>query len=103
MSQQVAMLSLQAPFPVLVTAAGDRAGILFLGFLASTVHNPHTRRPYARAASGFLGWCAVVGASSITAIQPQHVATWIELQTQTWPAATVRLQLAAIRPCSTGS
>jgi site-specific recombinase XerC len=83
--------------PALVTAAGERAGIRFLEFFASAIRNPHTRRAYARAAGDFLAWCADAGVSSVTAVQPLHVATWIELQTQTLSAPTVKQHLAAIR------
>jgi hypothetical protein len=34
--------------PVLVTAAGDPAGIRFLDFFAANIRNPHTRRAYAK-------------------------------------------------------
>jgi site-specific recombinase XerD len=83
--------------PALVVAAGERAGIRFLEFFASAIRNPHTRRAYARAAGDFLTWCAGAGVTSITAVQPLHVAAWIELQTQTSSAPTVKQQLAAIR------
>jgi site-specific recombinase XerD len=85
------------PLPVLVTSAGERAGIRFLEFFASAIRNPHTRRAYARAAGDFLAWCAGAGVTSITAVQPLHVAGWIELQTQTHSAPTVKQRLAAIR------
>ncbi|SAL85758.1 phage integrase family protein [Caballeronia choica] len=83
--------------PALVIAAGDRAGVRFLEFFASAIRNPHTRRAYARAAGDFLSWCAGAGVRTITDIQPLHVATWIELQTQTLSAPTVKQRLAAIR------
>jgi site-specific recombinase XerC len=83
--------------PALVIAAGDRAGVRFLEFFASAIRNPHTRRAYARAAGDFLAWCAGAGVPSITGVQPLHVAAWIELQTQTLSAPTVKQHLAAIR------
>jgi site-specific recombinase XerC len=83
--------------PTLVVTAGDRASVRFLEFFASAIRNPHTRRAYARAAGDFLAWCAGAGVSSITAVQPLHVATWIELQTKTVSAPTVKQRLAAIR------
>src|SRR3954453_21310335 len=86
-----------ASLPALVDAAGERAGIRFLEFFASAIRNPHTRRAYARAAGDFLAWCAGAGVASITAVQPLHVATWIELQTQMSSAPTARQRLAAIR------
>lgn len=83
--------------PALVISAGERTGIRFLEFFASAIRNPHTRRAYARAAGDFLTWCADAGVPSITAVQPLHVAAWIELQTQTHSAPTVKQRLAAIR------
>jgi site-specific recombinase XerD len=90
-------LANSAPLPALVTHAGEQASIRFLEFFASAIRNPHTRRAYARAAGEFMGWCAGAGVPSITAVQPLHVAAWIELQTQTLSAPTVRQRLAAIR------
>ncbi|WP_250507130.1 tyrosine-type recombinase/integrase [Caballeronia sp. GAFFF3] len=80
-----------------MTAAGERASVRFVEFFASAIRNPHTRRAYARAAGDFLAWCACAGVTSITAVQPLHVAAWIELQTQTHSAPTVKQRLAAIR------
>jgi site-specific recombinase XerC len=37
------------------------------------------------------------GVSSITAVQPLHVGAWIELQTQSLSAPTLKQHLAAIR------
>ncbi|MFM0258071.1 tyrosine-type recombinase/integrase [Paraburkholderia sediminicola] len=83
--------------PALVVSAGERAGVRFLEFFASAIRNPHTRRAYARAAGDFLAWCAGAGVTSITEVQPLHVAAWIELQTQMSSAPTVKQRLAAIR------
>jgi site-specific recombinase XerD len=94
-NQLVALPTLSAP--ALVTAAGERAGVRFLEFFASNIRNPNTRRAYAHAVGEFLAWCAGAGVTSITAVQPLHVAAWIELQTQTLSAATVKQRLAAIR------
>lgn len=93
---QITLLA-AAAIPAIVNAAGERAGIRFLEFFASTIRNPHTRRAYARAVTDFLAWCEDHGVSSITAVQPLHVASWIELQTRGRSAPTVKLRLAAIR------
>jgi site-specific recombinase XerD len=69
----------------------------FLEFFAANIRNPHTRRAYARAADEFLGWCASVGVPSIAAVQPVHVATWIEAATRELAAPSVKQRLAAIR------
>ena len=47
----------QFRLPTLVAAAGERAGVRFLEFFASTIRNPDTRRAYARAVEDFLAWC----------------------------------------------
>ena len=84
--------------PALVAASGERAGVRFLEFFAAAIRNPHTRRAYARAAADFLVWCeAEADVASITAVQPLHVATWIERQSRERSAPTAKLRLAAIR------
>jgi site-specific recombinase XerD len=83
--------------PALVAAAGECAGMRFLEFFAANIRNPHTRRAYGRAAEEFLGWCAAAGVPSIAAVQPVHVATWIEAGTRELAAPSVKQRLAAIR------
>jgi len=84
--------------PALVQAAGERAQIRFLEFFAAGIRNPHTRRAYARAAADFLAWCeAEVDVASLVEVQPLHVATWIEIQTQERSAPTAKQRLAALR------
>jgi site-specific recombinase XerC len=97
MSEAALAVRSSSPLPTLVINAGERAGIRFLEFFASAIRNPNTRRAYAHAVSEFLAWCAQAGVRSVTAVQPLHVATWIELQTKTLSAPTVKLRLAAIR------
>ncbi len=86
-----------ARVPAIVTMAGDRAGLRFLEFFASTIRNPHTRRAYGRAVTDFLAWCADQGVPSIVNVQPLHVAAWIELQTREHAAPTAKQRLAALR------
>lgn len=88
--------------PALVAAAGERAGVRFLEFFPSTLRNLHTRRAYARAVTEFLAWCEDHAVLSITAVQPPHVAAWIELTTRERAAPTVEQHLAAVRHCSNG-
>uniref|UniRef100_UPI003BEF24ED tyrosine-type recombinase/integrase n=1 Tax=Burkholderia arboris TaxID=488730 RepID=UPI003BEF24ED len=95
MGQLTAFDSLSVP--TLVVAAGGHAVVCFLEFFISAIRNPHTRRAYARAAGDFLAWCAGAGVPSIAAVQSLHVAAWVELQTATHAAPTVKQQLAAIR------
>ena len=83
--------------PALVAAAGERASMRFLEFFAASIRNPHTRRAYGRAAEEFLAWCASAGVPSIAAVQPVHVATWIEASTRDLAAPSVKQRLAALR------
>ena len=83
--------------PALIVTAGARASTRFIEFFASTLRNPNTRRAYARAVSDFLAWCEEHGVPSIAAVQPLHVATWIEGRTSTRSAPTVKQELAAVR------
>jgi Phage integrase, N-terminal SAM-like domain len=69
----------------------------FLEFFAANIRNPHTRRAYARAVEEFLDWCEAAGVPSIGAVQPVHVATWIEAGTRELAAPSVKQRLAAIR------
>src|ERR1700704_2248866 len=88
MNQLVPINSSAAVLPVLV--AGERASMRFLEFFAVNIRNPHTRRAYYRAAEEFLAWCASIGVPSIAAVQPVHVATWIEASTRELAAPSVK-------------
>jgi hypothetical protein len=95
-----------AALPTLVAAAGERAGMRFLEFFAANIRNAHTRRAYARAADEFLAWCAAAGVPSIAAVQPVHVATWIEAGTRELAAPSdckasiLRCHRGGSLPCS---
>jgi site-specific recombinase XerC len=95
MNQLIPLRSSQ--LPALVAAAGEHAGIRFLEFFAANIRNAHTRRAYYRAAEEFLAWCASVGVPSIAAVQPVHVATWIEASTRELAEPSVKQRLAALR------
>jgi len=83
--------------PALVATAGERASLRFLEFFAANIRNPHTRRAYGRAVAEFLAWCDEQGVPSVAAVQPLHVAAWIEQQTREHAAPTAKLRLAALR------
>jgi site-specific recombinase XerD len=83
--------------PALIANAGDRTRMRFIEFFAANIRNPNTRRAYARAIGDFLAWCAHYGIPSIGAVQPVHVAAWIEELTGAYSAPTVKQRLAAVR------
>lgn len=80
-----------------MVAAGAHAQLRFLEFFTAQIRNPHTRRAYARAVGDFLAWCQAAGVPALDAVQPLHVAAWIEQQTRTHAAPTVKQRLAALR------
>ena len=93
-----ALQPLQATaLPALIADAGDRTQMRFIEFFAANIRNPNTRRAYAHATGDFLAWCARYGIASIGAVQPVHVAAWIEELTRSLSAPTVKQRLAAIR------
>lgn len=85
------------PVPALVAVTGDRAGVRFVEFFTAQIRNPHTRRAYARAVGDFLSWCESVGVTSLSEMQPLHVASWIELEGRQVSAPSVKQRLAAVR------
>ena len=84
--------------PTLVAGAGPHVGLCFLEFFAAAIRNPHTRRAYGQAVAAFLAWCeGEAGIRSLVAVQPLHVAAWIELQTREHFPPTAKQRLAALR------
>ena len=86
-----------AGLPTIVIAAGERAQLRFLEFFAASIRNANTRRAYAGAVGEFLTWCEGRGVASIAAVQPLHVAAYIEALSRARSAPTAKLRLAAIR------
>jgi site-specific recombinase XerD len=95
MNQLVALPS--SSMPALVAAESPQAQDRFFEFFVSHIRNPNTRRAYGRAVGEFLNWCEKHKVLSLAGVQPLHVATWIEGQTETHAAPTVKQRLAAIR------
>jgi len=93
-----ALTRITAPaLPALLAADDDSARMRYIEFFTVTVRNPNTRRAYARATSNFLIWCEQQGILSLAAVQPVHVAAYIEQMTRVLSAPTVKQRLAAIR------
>lgn len=82
--------------PVLIGAAGARAGEKFIEFFAAQIRNRNTRAAYVRAVAKFLSWCDDQGLSLET-IRPVHVAAYIEILGRDVSKATVKQTLAAVR------
>jgi site-specific recombinase XerD len=96
MNQLVPFRSLAAS-PALIAAAGESAKLRFVEFFTANIRNRNTRRAYAQAVSEFLAWCEHHRVPSITAVQPMHVAGYIEELTRARSAPTAKQRLSAIR------
>jgi integrase/recombinase XerD len=82
--------------PAIIAKSGDPTKKRFLEFFTATIRNRNTRAAYARAVAQFMAWCDDNGLT-LTSIEPIHVASWIELLTQTREPQTVKQHLAALR------
>jgi site-specific recombinase XerD len=83
--------------PALLAAADARAQERFIEFFTANIRNRNTRRAYAQAVREFLAWCEDHRVPSIAAVQPVHVAGYIEELTRARSAPTAKQRLAAIR------
>jgi integrase/recombinase XerC len=94
---QLVRLSTAQVLPALIATAGTHAERRFLEFFSANIRNLHTRRAYAQATREFLAWCETAGVPSIAAVQPIHVATYVEKLSRERAAPTAKQRLAAIR------
>ena len=97
--------------PILFAPADERARTRFLEFFAVHIRNPNTRRSYLRGAIEFGAWCEARGVATLAAVQPIHVAAFIEELGQSHSVPTVKaaprcdpraLRLARRRPGRAG-
>jgi Phage integrase, N-terminal SAM-like domain len=82
--------------PALIADLGDEAAWRYVEFFTANIHNPNTRRAYARACARFFAWCDDRGLPPAT-IRPHDVATYIEQLQNEVSSPSVKQQLAAIR------
>jgi site-specific recombinase XerD len=87
----------QLVVPVIVADAGDDAATRFIEFFTATIRNANTRQAYGRAVGNFFAWMEGAGIGPLPALQPVHVAAWVEDLGRRSAAPTVKQHLAAIR------
>ena len=95
-SASKAMAVGQEGLPALFTptpAAAKRT----LEFFTANIRNPNTRKAYARAVAEFAAWCGERGLHELGAIEPVHVAAYVEQLQERLAAPSVKLNLAALR------
>ena len=66
-------------------------------FFTAHIRNCHTREAYARAAAEFSAWCARRGIGHLRAVEPFHIAAYVEELQQRLAAPSVKQRLAALR------
>ena len=66
-------------------------------FFTANIRNPNTRKAYARAVGEFAAWCGPNGLEELGAIEPVHVAAYVEQLQVRLAAPSVKLNLAALR------
>ncbi len=82
--------------PALFTPT-PKAAKRFVTFFTANIRNPNTRKAYTWAVAEFAGWCERHGLLSLQAIEPVHVATYIESLQGHLSAPSIKQHLAAIR------
>jgi site-specific recombinase XerD len=97
MDNQLFLPETNALLPVQITSAGRTAGKRFLEFFTANVRNRNTRQAYARAIADFFRWCEGRGLRDLKALEPVHVAAYVEQLGKTHAAPSVKQHLAAVR------
>ena len=91
-----ALVRIGASLPALFTptpAAARRT----LEFFTANIRNPNTRKAYAKAVGEFAAWCSSNGLHELGAIEPVHVAAYVEQLQGRLAPPSVKLHLAALR------
>lgn len=83
--------------PGLVADAGDDAATRFVEFFTAHIRNANTRQAYGRAVGDFFAWMERSEIGALSAIEPVHVAAWVEDLGRRYAVPTVKQHLAAVR------
>lgn len=86
-----------AELPALLARLGESGLRRFLEFFTVNIRNRNTREAYGRSAGAFLRWCEDRGIQDLAAVQPIHVATYIESLQDRYSKPTIKQHLACIR------
>jgi len=83
--------------PQIIGQAGEQALRRYAEFFTANLRNPHTRQAYFTATTRFLDFCEEHAVLDLCAIEPIHVAAYIEGIQQEHSIPTAKQHLAAIR------
>jgi site-specific recombinase XerD len=78
-------------------AADAKAAKRTLEFFTANIRNPNTRKAYARTVAEFAAWCEANGLHELWAVEPVHVAAYVEVMQTRVAAPSVKQRLAALR------
>src|SRR3954470_13477605 len=87
----------EVPMPAVVAASGPELANRFVEFFLVAIRNPNTRRAYAAAVRAFCAWLERHGAPDLRAVEPVHVAAYVEQLGLSHTKPSVALHLAAIK------
>jgi site-specific recombinase XerD len=90
-------MPVQTSLPALVAGAGERASRRYVEFFTAQIRNKNTRKAYLTAVERFTDWCQRNGLDDLAALQPVHVATYVEGLQAELAAPSVKQHLAAIK------
>ena len=96
-SQVVSAAASGIAVPKIIADAGDQAARRFLEFFAATIRNKNTRMAYYHAVLQFFAWSDGHQLGQLVAIEPLHVAAYIEALQKDFAKPSVKQHLAAIR------
>ena len=97
MEKQLVVRGESASIPGQIAVAGEGATRRFIEFFTANIRNRNTRAAYLRAVSDFFEWCEEAGLRELGALQPVHVAAYVEQLGKTHSAPSVKQHLAAVR------
>src|SRR4051812_28188037 len=83
--------------PPVLFLPDERTARRFWEFFAANISNHNTRRAYFGAAGRFSAWCLGRRLTDLAAVQPVHVAAWLQELGRDHSRPTVKQHLAAIR------
>lgn len=95
--QRTAATESRVVLPRVISAAGEHAAKSFLEYFVANIRNPNTRAAYVRGVVHFFRWGEARGLHALGAIEPLHVAAYIEELQGRLAAPSVKQHLAAIR------
>jgi integrase family protein with SAM-like domain len=91
MGNELVVRGERTPIPGQIAVAGEEATRRFIEFFTANIRNRNTRAAYMRAVSDFFEWCEESGLRHLNALQPVHVAAYVEQLGKTHSAPSVKL------------